>query len=135
MLLAVTLRKGDWLYLNDGAYGSLFDAAHVDFPYPVRVVRDGRWLRGDYDTAFHFYGPTCDSIDAIVRPYQLPASMRAGDYIEFGQLGAYGDAMRTNFNGFGERDEIILTDEPMLSLYSTSQPNVAEVAMPFLNRE
>jgi len=135
MLLAVTLRKGDWLYLNDGAYGSLFDAAHVDFPYPVRVVRDGRWLRGDYDTAFHFYGPTCDSIDAIVRPYQLPASMRADDYIEFGQLGAYGDAMRTNFNGFGERDEIILTDEPMLSLYSTSQPNVAEVAMPFLNRE
>jgi len=126
MLLTVTLRKGNWLYLNDGAYGSLFDAAHVDFPYPVRALRDGRRLRGDYDTAFGLYGPTCDSIDAISRPYHLPASIRAGDYIEFGQLGAYGDTMRTDFNGFGERDEIILTDEPMLSMFSIYQPNAAE---------
>ena len=135
LLVNVTLRKGGWLYLNDGAYGSLFDAAHVDFPYPVRAVRDGQLLSGDYDTDFCFYGPTCDSIDTIDRPYQLPASMRAGDYIEFGQLGAYGDAMRTNFNGFGKRDEIILTDEPMLSLYTASQPNVAEAATSFLNRD
>jgi len=118
MLVNVTLRKRDWLYLNDGAYGSLFDAAHLDFPYPVRAIRDGQVLAGDYDTEFGLYGPTCDSIDAIKRPMSLPADMDAGDYLEIGQLGAYADSLRTNFNGFGERDEIILTDEPMLSLFN-----------------
>jgi len=135
MLVNVTLRKGEWLYLNDGAYGSLFDAAHVDFPYPVRAVRDGQLIAGDYDTEFSFYGPTCDSIDAIARPYKLPASMRAGDFIEFGQLGAYGDTMRTRFNGFGERDEIIVTDEPMLSLFTQDQHHVAEAAPSIFDRE
>ena len=125
MLINVTLRKGNWLYLNDGAYGSLFDAAHVDFPYPVRVVRGNQLLTEEYDSEFGFYGPTCDSIDAIKGPYQLPASMRAGDFIEFGQLGAYGDTMRTRFNGFGEREEIIVTDEPMLSLFTEEQYRVA----------
>lgn len=122
MLLNVLLRKGDWLYLNDGAYGSLFDAAHVDFPFPVRAIRDGCLVDEEYGQEFSFYGPTCDSIDAIVRPYLLPGSMKAGDYIEFGQLGAYGDTMRTNFNGFGYRDEIIVTDESMLSFFETQIP-------------
>lgn len=139
VLVNVVLRKGGWLYLNDGAYGSLFDAAHVEFPYPVRVWRDGQLLRDDYDTEYRFYGPTCDSIDAIARPYMLPAAMRAGDYIEIGQLGAYGDTMRTNFNGFGDRDEIIVSEEPLLSLFadslSDSQPNAAEAALPCSNRD
>jgi len=130
MLVNVTLRKGDWLYLNDGAYGSLFDAAHVDFPFPVRVIRDGELVQEDCSTLYGLYGPTCDSIDAITRPYPMPASMRAGDYIEIGQLGAYGDAMRTNFNGFGARDEIIVTDEPMLTMYGdapTARPEREQV--------
>ncbi len=128
MLLNVLLRKGDWLYLNDGAYGSLFDAAHVDFPFPVKGIRNGSLIDEEYNHEFAFYGPTCDSIDAIARPYLLPASMNAGDFIEFGQLGAYGDTMRTNFNGFGQRDEIILNDEPMLSLFSPRlQPSANKV--------
>ncbi len=135
MLLNVTLRKRDWLYLNDGAYGSLFDAAHVDFPFPVRAYREGRLLTAEYDTEFCFYGPTCDSIDAIDRPYALPADMRAGDYIEFGQLGAYGDTMRSNFNGFGQRDEIVLTDEPMLSLLDSGQLYPADAVIPFTRRD
>ena len=142
MLVNVLLRKGNWLYLNDGAYGSLFDAAHVDFPYPVRVMRDGQLVTDDYDTEYRFYGPTCDSIDAITRPYLLPASMRTGDYIEIGQLGAYGDAMRTNFNGFGDRDEIVVSEEPLLSLFADSQTgladaqhNAAEAALTYSNRD
>ena len=91
------------------------------------------------DAEYRFYGPTCDSIDAIARPYMLPAAMRAGDYIEIGQLGAYGDTMRTNFNGFGDRDEIIVSEEPLLSLFadslSDSQPNAAEAALPCSNRD
>ena len=43
--------------------------------------------------------------------------MREGDYIEIGQIGAYGRVLGNRFNGFGEYDEVILTDEPMLSMY------------------
>jgi ornithine decarboxylase len=127
-LVNVTLRKGDCLYLNDGAYGALFDAAHMKFPYPLRTVRNGEILASDQNTPFRFFGPTCDSIDYMPGPFLLPADIQAGDYIEIGQLGAYGDVMRTDFNGFGKRQEIIVTDEPIMSLYSApgEQPMMAE---------
>ena len=32
-------------------------------------------------------------------------------------LGAYGAAMKTGFNGFGEAEAVEVTDEPMASLY------------------
>lgn len=120
VLVNVTLRKGNSLYINDGAYGTLFDAAHIKFPYPVRAIRDGRFHGGQRQAPFHFYGPTCDSIDYIPGPFMLPADMRSGDYIEIGQLGAYGDTMRTDFNGFGRRQEICVNDEPIMSLFSAS---------------
>lgn len=118
VLVNVTLRKGDCLYLNDGAYGALFDAAHMKFPYPLRAVRNGEVLATGQSAAFRFFGPTCDSIDYMPGPFMLPADMQTGDYIEIGQLGAYGDVMRTNFNGFGKRHEIIVTDDPLMSLYA-----------------
>ena len=43
---------------------------------------------------FEFWGPTCDSIDHMKGPFLLPASMREGDYIEIGNIGAYGRAHR-----------------------------------------
>ena len=50
-------------------------------------------------------------------PFLLPDCVREGDYIEIGQIGAYGRVMATHFNGFGEYDEVMLIDEPMLSMY------------------
>ena len=47
----------------------------------------------------------------------LPPSVQEGDYIEIGQIGAYGRVLANRFNGFGEYDEVVLTDEPMLSMY------------------
>ena len=44
-------------------------------------------------------------------------SIKAGEYIEIGMLGAYGCAMRTGFNGFGSGATMEVTDEPMVSLY------------------
>lgn len=121
LLVNVTLRKGSSLYINDGAYGALFDAAHINFPYPVRAIRDGQLHNSHNQLPFQFYGPTCDSIDFIPGPFVLPADMRAGDYLEIGQLGAYGDAMRTSFNGFGRRQEIVVRDEPMMSLLGVDE--------------
>ena len=66
---------------------------------------------------FSFYGPTCDDLDHMAGPFELPADVQAGDYIEVGMLGAYGCAMRTGFNGFGVEDRVIVDDEPMASLY------------------
>ena len=54
-------------------------------------------------------------------PFELPADVQAGDYIEVGMLGAYGCAMRTGFNGFGVEDRVIVDDEPMASLYGATE--------------
>jgi ornithine decarboxylase len=120
VLVRVEKRRGDELYINDGAYGALFDAAHIGWRYPVRLVRDqDSHVR---PMGFSFYGPTCDDLDRMAGPFNLPGDVGAGDYIEVGMLGAYGCAMRTQFNGFGVVDSAIVDDEPMASLYGASAP-------------
>ncbi len=115
ILVKVELKKGDALYLNDGSYGSLFDATHSKWPFPVKLVTD-RETSGEM-RPFRFYGPTCDSIDHMPGPFWLPADVDEGDYIEIGMLGAYGVAMNTRFNGFGDTDSAIVEDAPMASMY------------------
>ncbi|MES2136134.1 MAG: type III PLP-dependent enzyme [Pseudomonadota bacterium] len=115
VLVRVEKRRGDELYINDGAYGALFDAAHIGWRYPVRLIRDGQsYVR---PMEFSFYGPTCDDLDHMTGPFELPADVGPGDYIEVGMLGAYGCAMRTHFNGFGMTESAVVDDEPMASLY------------------
>ena len=41
LLVRVEKRRGNELYINDGAYGALFDAAHIGWRYPVQLVREG----------------------------------------------------------------------------------------------
>jgi ornithine decarboxylase len=125
LIVRVEKRRGEELYINDGAYGALFDAAHVGWRFPVELLRtsDAR------DMAFSFYGPTCDDLDRMAGPFMLPADIQAGDYIEVGMLGAYGCAMRTGFNGFGSVETVIVADEPMTSLYLESEtPLSANIA-------
>ncbi len=115
LLVRVEKRRGDELYINDGAYGALFDAAHIDWRFPVELVRaSGSEAR---KMPFSFYGPTCDDLDHMVGPFHLPADIGPGDYIEIGMLGAYGCAMRTGFNGFGADLKAVASDEPMATLY------------------
>ena len=120
VLVRVEKRRGDELYINDGAYGALFDAAHIGWRYPVRLVREqDSHVR---PMAFSFYGPTCDDLDRMAGPFELPGDIGVGDYIEIGMLGAYGCAMRTQFNGFGAVETVIVEDEPMASLYGADVP-------------
>jgi ornithine decarboxylase len=115
LVVRVEKRRGDELYINDGAYGALFDAAHIGWRYPVRLLRDEpSRVR---PAKFSFYGPTCDDLDRMAGPFELPGDVGPGDYIEIGMLGAYGCAMRTQFNGFGTVETAIVEDEPMASLY------------------
>ncbi|HYD37545.1 MAG TPA: type III PLP-dependent enzyme [Allosphingosinicella sp.] len=123
LLVRVEKRRGDQLYINDGAYGALFDAAHIGWRFPVRLVREeGSDAR---DMAFSFYGPTCDDLDHMAGPFLLPADVGPGDYIEIGMLGAYGCAMRTAFNGFGAVARVEAEDEPMATLYGGAEREVA----------
>lgn len=129
VLVRVEKRRGQELYINDGAYGSLFDAAHVDWRYPVKLVRADPSAAEPMD--FSFYGPTCDDMDHMQGPFALPADVKAGDYIEVGQLGAYGQAMRTGFNGFGEGATVVVSDAPMASLIPAGgEPQVPANVVP-----
>jgi ornithine decarboxylase len=116
LIVRVEKRRGDELFINDGAYGALFDAAHVGWRFPVELLRPE--TSSARAMGFSFYGPTCDDMDHMAGPFMLPADICAGDYIEIGMLGAYGCAMRTGFNGFGNGERHIVTDEPMASLYT-----------------
>nr|WP_295660126.1 type III PLP-dependent enzyme [Polymorphobacter sp.] len=121
IVVRVEKRRDDVLFINDGAYGALFDAAHIDWRFPVDLVRDVE--SNTKELAFSFYGPTCDDADFMRGPFMLPADIRAGDYIEIGMLGAYGCAMRTAFNGFGNGETVIADDEPMASNYTVAEPS------------
>jgi len=125
VLVRVEKRRGNELFINDGAYGALFDAAHIGWRFPVKLVRETESDARDME--FSFYGPTCDDMDHMAGPFMLPADVDAGDYIEIGMLGAYGCAMRTAFNGFGSDMKVLADDEPMATLYGG---DAAERAVP-----
>ena len=118
-IVKVILRKKQNLYINDGTYGSLFDAGVPNFVFPSRMITNGRFLSKKL-TSFSFFGPTCDSLDFMKGPFLLPNNIKEGDYIELGQLGAYGLTFRTSFNGFYSDKIFEIQDKPILSLYENS---------------
>lgn len=116
VVVRVEARKGNFLYLNDGTYGALFDAGVPKFIFPARLLnRSG----AEEETGYSFYGPTCDTMDFMKGPFMLPADVKEGDYLEIGQLGAYGRTMATRFNGFALANQpVVVRDEPMMSMYA-----------------
>ncbi len=115
-IVKVILKKKQKLYINDGTYGSLFDAGVPNFVLPTKMISNGRIVSKKL-TAFNFYGPTCDSLDYMKGPFLLPNNIKEGDYIELGQLGAYGTTFRTKFNGFYSDAIYQVDDKPILSMY------------------
>ena len=119
-IVKVLLKKKNKLYINDGTYGSLFDAGVPNFVLPAKMITNGRVV-SKKKTAFNFYGPTCDSLDYMKGPFLLPNNIKEGDYIELGQLGAYGTTFRTKFNGFFSDANYQLNDKPILSMYDREE--------------
>ena len=112
VVVQVQARRGEALYINDGVYGSLANAGALGFRYPVRLIRpDGN--AAATMTNFSLFGPTCDSVDVMHGPFLLPADTAEGDWIEIGQLGAYGACLRTAFNGFDRARIVEVGDKPM----------------------
>ena len=116
-IVRVNLRKKQKLYINDGTYGTLFDAGTPNIVYPSRVIKNGR-VTSKKLTSFDFYGPTCDSMDYMKGPFILPNNIKENDYIELGQLGAYGLTFRTQFNGFYSDQIFEVDDDPIMTMYN-----------------
>jgi len=116
-IVRVNLRKKQKLYINDGTYGTLFDAGTPNIVYPSRLIKNGKIISKKL-TAFDFYGPTCDSMDYMKGPFLLPNNIKENDYIELGQLGAYGLTFRTQFNGFYSDEIYEVEDEPIMTMYN-----------------
>jgi ornithine decarboxylase len=113
VVVQVQQRRGDTLYINDGIYGSLSDAGVPGFRFPAKLLRQAP--ENEAIVGFEFFGPTCDSADRMRGPFLLPADVREGDWIEVGQLGAYGACLRTAFNGFDKARIVEVADPPMLA--------------------
>ena len=115
-IVRVNLRKKQKLYINDGTYGTLFDAGVPNIVYPSKIITNGRIISKKL-TSFDFYGPTCDSMDYMKGPFLLPNNIKENDYIELGQLGAYGLTFRTHFNGLYSDNIFEVEDEPIMTMY------------------
>ena len=115
-IVRVNLRKKQKLHINDGTYGTLFDAGVPNIVYPSRLIENGKIISKKL-TSFDFYGPTCDSMDYMKGPFILPNNIKENDYIELGQLGAYGLTFRTKFNGFYSNEIYEVDDDPIMSMY------------------
>ena len=116
-IVRVNLRKKQKLYINDGTYGTLFDAGTPNIVYPSKIITNGRIISKKL-TSFDFYGPTCDSMDYMKGPFILPNNIKENDYIELGQLGAYGLTFRTQFNGFYSEQIFEVEDDPIMTMYN-----------------
>ena len=116
-IVRVNLRKKQKLYINDGTYGTLFDAGVPNIVYPSKLITNGRIVSKKF-TSFDFFGPTCDGMDYMKGPFILPNNIKENDYIELGQLGAYGLTFRTHFNGFYSDNIFEVEDDPIMTMYN-----------------
>ena len=117
-IVRVNLRKKQKLYINDGTYGTLFDAGTPNIVFPSKMIKENsNKIISKKLTAFDFFGPTCDSMDYMKGPFLLPNNIKENDYIELGQLGAYGLTFRTQFNGYYSDEIFEVEDKPIMTMY------------------
>lgn len=86
-------------YVNDGLYNS-FNCIAFDHAHPCLNV-----LEADPESTYHIttiYGPTCDSLDCILKRQWFP-SMERGEWLFVPDMGSYTTAAGSAFNGFQTR--------------------------------
>ncbi|MGB5081436.1 MAG: type III PLP-dependent enzyme [Burkholderiales bacterium] len=82
-----------WMHLDAGLFGGIIETTE-GLKYKVRTDRSGP------DVPWNVAGPTCDSIDVVMRDEPLPSDLQEGDYFYIRNAGAYTTAYASNFNGF-----------------------------------
>ncbi|MGI9303875.1 MAG: type III PLP-dependent enzyme [Gammaproteobacteria bacterium] len=113
VVVRVLMRKADTIYINDGIYHSFSESFFGKVKFPVRAVpAPGRTFSKEAQE-FSIFGPTCDSLDILEHKYALPDDIQEGDWLEFGQMGAYSNALRTMFNGIYPNTFVTVNAPPL----------------------
>ncbi|HTQ76716.1 MAG TPA: type III PLP-dependent enzyme [Burkholderiales bacterium] len=93
-VLGTTTRGGKrWMHWDAGLFGGVIETTE-GLKYKIRTERSGP------DIPWHVAGPTCDSVDVILRDEPLPSDLQEGDFIYIRNAGAYTTAYASEFNGF-----------------------------------
>jgi ornithine decarboxylase len=93
-VLGTATRGGKrWLHWDAGLFGGVIETTE-GLKYKIRTDRSGP------DIPWHVAGPTCDSVDVIMRDEPLPSDLQEGDFIYIRNAGAYTTAYASQFNGF-----------------------------------
>ena len=82
-----------WMHWDAGLFGGVIETTE-GLKYRIRTERSGP------DIPWHVAGPTCDSVDVILRDEPLPTDLQEGDFIYLRNAGAYTTAYASEFNGF-----------------------------------
>lgn len=89
------------VFINDGIYGSFMESDQAHQLQPVANLIRNKSRPASSNKPFVVYGPTCDPLDRLPNPVTLPSDIQENDFIEFTNVGAYGQATTTMFNGYG----------------------------------
>ena len=93
-IMGTATRAGKrWMHLDAGLFGGIIETTE-GLKYKIRTDRAGP------DIPWNVAGPTCDSIDVVMRDEPLPSDLQEGDYLYIKNAGAYTTAYASNFNGF-----------------------------------
>jgi len=82
-----------WMHWDAGLFGGVIETTE-GLKYKIRTDRSGP------DIAWNVAGPTCDSVDVVMRDEPLPSDLQEGDFIYIRNAGAYTTAYASGFNGF-----------------------------------
>ncbi|HVP08376.1 MAG TPA: type III PLP-dependent enzyme [Burkholderiales bacterium] len=82
-----------WMHWDAGMFGGVIETSE-GLKYKIRTDRAGP------DVPWHVAGPTCDSVDVVLRDEPLPSDLQEGDFIYLRNAGAYTTAYASEFNGF-----------------------------------
>jgi ornithine decarboxylase len=93
-VIGIATRGGKrWMHWDAGLFGGVIETTE-GLKYKIRTDRSGP------DVPWHVAGPTCDSVDVILRDEPLPSDLQEGDFIYIRNAGAYTTAYASQFNGF-----------------------------------
>jgi ornithine decarboxylase len=93
-VLGTASRAGKrWMHWDAGLFGGVIEASE-GLRYRIRTDRSGP------DIVWTVGGPTCDSVDIVMRDEPLPSDLQEGDFVYIRNAGAYTTAYASQFNGF-----------------------------------
>ncbi|OGA42109.1 MAG: decarboxylase [Betaproteobacteria bacterium RIFCSPLOWO2_12_FULL_68_19] len=93
-VLGTATRAGKrWMHWDAGLFGGVIESSE-GLKYRIRTDRSGP------DVPWTVGGPTCDSVDVVVRDEPLPSDLQERDFVYIRNAGAYTTAYASQFNGF-----------------------------------